>query len=82
MKILTITFAALFMLSTFALTEEPKTSSPENAVKVLTGTEKKSRKKKIEMCAECGKPESECECNNKNDGEKKSEKRESQEKGH
>lgn len=23
---------------------------------------KKSRKKKVEMCSECGKPEAECEC--------------------
>lgn len=34
----------------------------ENVVQQLTGQEKKVRKKKVEMCSECGKPESECEC--------------------
>lgn len=31
---------------------------------------KKNRKKKVEMCSECGKPESECECHGKGKGKK------------
>lgn len=33
-------------------------------------TEKKSRRKKVQMCNECGKPELECECEGEDHGEK------------
>ncbi len=31
-------------------------------------TEKKSRRKKVQMCNECGKPEPECECEGHGEG--------------
>lgn len=48
----------------FAWAESHRTfvSKNENAVQKLTGQEKIIRKKKAEMCSECGKPESDCEC--------------------
>lgn len=33
-------------------------------------TEKKSRRKKVQMCHECGKPETECECEGEEHGVK------------
>lgn len=64
-----MTFAAALMVSGTSFAEETKTSTTDTAVQAITGKEKKSRKKKVEMCAECGKPESECECHDK-DGKK------------
>ena len=63
--------------------EESKTQSPknENVVQKITNEAKKSRKKKVEMCAECGKPESECECHGHKDGESKKEDSSSSKKG-
>ena len=72
MKSLLIVTALLF--STGVMAEEVKSSTPaptEKEQSVLP-KEKKSRKKKVEMCGECGKPEAECEC--KHD-EKKEEKK-------
>lgn len=34
---------------------------------------KKTRRKKVEMCHECGKPEPECECEGHGDGHKEDE---------
>ena len=75
MKLLALTLAAALMVGGTAFAEENKSSATENAVQTMTGKEKKSRKKKVEMCAECGKPESECECHEK-DGAKKEVKKE------
>ncbi|MBL7689036.1 MAG: hypothetical protein JNJ49_13465 [Bdellovibrionaceae bacterium] len=54
----------VFGTSAFAQTSTPASTptSKSTAVEQLTKTDKKSRKKKVLMCAECGKPESECEC--------------------
>lgn len=41
----------------------PVKENPADTVKEITNpTVKKERKKKAQMCAECGKPEHECEC--------------------
>lgn len=56
-----ITCLAAFALAGPAFAEDLK-SSKEQPAQTLTEGAKKSRKKKVEMCAECGKPESECEC--------------------
>lgn len=61
MKLITMTLMML-LLSGTAIAKETKTTSTESAVQAITGKEPKSRKKKVQMCAECGKPESECEC--------------------
>ncbi len=50
-------------LNNILKTGEAKTSS--------TKTVKKSRRKKVEMCHECGKPETQCECEGHGDDEKK-----------
>ena len=54
------------LLSSFAFAEEGKvlTSSPkeEKSVESIVKDGKKERKKKVEMCHDCGKPESQCEC--------------------
>ena len=62
MKLAILTLTAVFAIGASASAQNAKTEPTEKAVKVLTGTEKKSRKKKVEMCAECGKPETECDC--------------------
>ncbi len=67
MKLTVLTFAAVFAIGASASAQEAKTEPTEKAVKVLTGTEKKTRKKKVEMCGECGKPETECECHGHKD---------------
>lgn len=51
-------------------TSETATDSSKN-VQELVKTGKKERRKKVEMCHECGKPEAECTC--KGEGHKKSE---------
>lgn len=75
MKTIVATIALSLVIGSFAFAEENKTSATGNEVTTQATTitkEKKSRKKKIEMCGECGKPESECECHGK-DGKKKDE---------
>lgn len=60
-----ISAAAVVLLSAnlaWAQDSKIEASKSENVVQKITGQEKKTRKKKVEMCAECGKPESECEC--------------------
>lgn len=56
--------AAILLSANFAWAQEekPQTLKSENVVQKITGEAKKTRKKKVEMCSECGKPESECEC--------------------
>lgn len=70
-----IAIATVALLSAnLAWAEENKTQAPanENVVQKITGQEKKTRKKKAEMCGECGKPESECECHGHDKKEDKS----------
>lgn len=61
-----IIFVALMLLSTSVWSEESKVSSSapneEKTVESIVKPEKKERRKKVEMCNDCGKPESECEC--------------------
>lgn len=56
--------AILFSMSAFAQNSTPASTpaAKSTAIEQLTKADKKSRKKKVLMCAECGKPESECEC--------------------
>lgn len=71
------------LLTGFAMAEDAKTSKktddktaeqkPANVQQVLTKS-KKPRTKKVEMCHECGKPESECDCEG-HENEKKAEKK-------
>lgn len=77
MKTLTIAFVAVFAFGATAFGEENKstpTQSADKAVQTITGTEKTKRKKKVEMCGECGKPEAECECKGHKDEKKKDDK--------
>ena len=66
MKISVIAYAitVLFGISAFAQVSTPANTpaAKSTAIEQLTKTDKKARKKKVLMCAECGKPESECEC--------------------
>ncbi len=64
---------ALLFLTNFAWAQEDKTQlrKGENAIQKITTEAKKTRKKKVEMCPECGKPESECECHGKDKREHK-----------
>lgn len=60
-----VSMAAVILLSAnLAWAQGEKTQAPtgENAVQKITSETKKARKKKVEMCSECGKPESECDC--------------------
>lgn len=49
-----------FSLSSFAEEKTSKISTSEGASK--QSSERKSRRKKVEMCIDCGKPETECDC--------------------
>ena len=62
MKAVILSFVFTALLSGSAFAEEPKASTKESAMSAETSKEKKSRKKKAMMCADCGKPESECDC--------------------
>ena len=42
--------------------ESSKTKSPESNVEKIVKKSKPDRKKKVEMCHECGKPEEQCDC--------------------
>ncbi|RYZ93093.1 MAG: hypothetical protein EOP06_02180 [Proteobacteria bacterium] len=64
MKLFAISMIATFLFSSMASAQDTKTGA-DSAVSAMTCKEKKTRKKKVEMCAECGKPESECECETK-----------------
>ncbi len=50
--------------SVFAHEKDAKTlKAKSDVVKEITAPDKpSSRKKKVEICADCGKPETECEC--------------------
>jgi hypothetical protein len=60
MRFLATAFIVL-SFSSFAQTESPKVKS-EGAVETMVKSAKKDRKKKVEMCHECGKPEAQCDC--------------------
>ena len=57
---------AFMVLSSSAWADESKTSTSapkeEKSVESIVKSEKKERRKKVEMCHDCGKPESECDC--------------------
>lgn len=55
---------AILLLANFTWAQGEKAQTPknENVVQKITSETKKTRKKKVEMCSECGKPEPECEC--------------------
>lgn len=61
MKLL-LTFALFISMGSYAQTSsqspEVKAQPLENMVKEA----KKERKKKVEMCHDCGKPEAQCDC--------------------
>jgi len=52
-----ITFLLLVSFNSYSQTAEPKPG-----VETMIKKAKKERKKKIEMCHECGKPEENCDC--------------------
>lgn len=57
MKVVTCILMSL-MFSTFSIAEEAKPKNVEGMVKEA----KTSRRKKVEMCHDCGKPEVNCDC--------------------
>jgi hypothetical protein len=60
MKIL-LTALVLSSLPAFAHEESAKPKA-EESVETIVKKSKKERKKKVEMCHECGKPEVQCDC--------------------
>lgn len=74
MKKLVLSFALMGPMvpaySAFAEGEKATTQNVDAVKEINSGAKKSNRKKKVEMCNECGKPESECECETK-EGEKK-----------
>jgi hypothetical protein len=53
----------LLIVSTFAIAHnESKAKNTEDGVEALVKKSKNTRKKKVEMCHECGKPEVNCDC--------------------
>lgn len=60
MKILALGLL-LVSLSSFAH-ENDKSKSQESGVEQIVKKSKSDRKKKVEMCHECGKPEEQCDC--------------------
>ncbi|MBY0516390.1 MAG: hypothetical protein AB7I27_03420 [Bacteriovoracaceae bacterium] len=51
-------------ISSISFAEEVKSSKKEtkSSVQEIVKEGKSSRKKKVEMCHDCGKPESQCDC--------------------
>ncbi len=51
-------------LSSISFADEVKSSKKEtkSSVQEIVKEGKSSRKKKVEMCHDCGKPESQCDC--------------------
>lgn len=73
MKVSVLALALTVMFAAPSFAEENKTSS--DPAKMTSTVEKKSRKKKVEMCSECGKPESECECHDEKKDKKAEDKK-------
>lgn len=55
---------AVLLSANLAWSQEGQAQAPqnENAIQKITSDTKRTRKKKVEMCSECGKPEPECDC--------------------
>ncbi len=67
MKLITLLFLGTLMCSQNSFAQED-IDSVLNKKEENQSTEKKSRRKKIQMCHECGKPETECECKGEGHG--------------
>lgn len=79
MKSITASLLATLIFGTAALAQDGVPKSDNKVASPASDITKKSRKKKVEMCSECGKPESECDCHDKDSGKpgtKKAEKKE------
>jgi len=64
--IFALTAALVSFVGSPAFAQDEKATTSTDAVKALTTPQKKAdRKKKVAMCSECGKPETECECHDK-----------------
>ncbi len=70
MKTIILTSILSFALGNVAMAEEKAPATPTTQEKT-TEAPKKTRKKKVEMCGECGKPEHQCECGHKEKEEEK-----------
>lgn len=58
-----LSFCLLFSsLTVVAETSSKQPQPKEEGVETLVKSAKKDRKKKVEMCHECGKPEEKCDC--------------------
>ncbi len=57
-----LTFALLTSVSVFAQTPTDSTETKTQPVENMVKEAKKDRKKKVEMCHDCGKPEAQCDC--------------------
>jgi len=66
--ILSVVFMSSTTLADESLNNIIGTKEVQNS---STKTVKKSRRKKVEMCNECGKPETQCECEGHGNDEKK-----------
>lgn len=55
---------AALVISNVSLADEVQSSKKESksTVQEIVKEGKSSRKKKVEMCHDCGKPESQCDC--------------------
>ncbi len=56
-----LTGVLLFSLNGFAQSETSKPKA-EGSVETIVKKAKKDRRKKVEMCHDCGKPEVNCDC--------------------
>ena len=61
MKLL-LTLALLTSVGAFAQTSSETTETKAQPVENMVKEAKKDRKKKVEMCHDCGKPEVQCDC--------------------
>jgi len=53
----------LLIISSSAYSQDSSIKKPqENGVETIVKESKKERKKKVEMCHDCGKPEEQCDC--------------------
>ncbi len=67
---LTLTLLLILSLSSFAQTELSEIIKKEDK---NSSVNQKRRRKKVEMCQECGRPEPECECEGEGHGVKDNE---------
>lgn len=52
----------MISMSAFGQTSTDKIEKKDQAVENVLKPTKKDRSKKVEMCHDCGKPESQCDC--------------------